>query len=262
MSIQPVELNYRHFAQAGGEPLIVLHGLLGSSRNWLTAGKGLAERYDVYAADLRNHGESPHAERMDYPALVADLGALLDRLGCERAHLMGHSLGGKVCMKFACEQPARVRSLCVLDIAAKAYPPHYAEAFAAMGRVDLASLRDRKEAEEVLKSASSSWAFRQFLLTNLVRDRERGGFRWQCNFEVRARTVDGLAGNPLTATDRYADATLLLTGGESDFVTAADIVQMRQHFPNLRHTELLGVSHNLHVEDTESFLAAYLAFQV
>src|SRR5688572_22853667 len=65
-----MQLNY--FSCGQGVPLIILHGLLGSSDNWATLSKKFSEHFKVFALDLRNHGASPHSERFDYPSMVDD----------------------------------------------------------------------------------------------------------------------------------------------------------------------------------------------
>ena len=99
-----------------GTPLVILHGLLGAGRNWQTIGSQMAEEFQVIAPDLRNHGQSPHSERMIYADLVEDVLALVRKL--ERpVHLLGHSLGGKVAMRAALAEPAAFASLTVVDMA-------------------------------------------------------------------------------------------------------------------------------------------------
>jgi len=110
-------LFHRDLGGAGKPALIVLHGLLGSSRNWQSTGSDLAARYQVWALDLRNHGRSPHEAEMSYEAMVADVIAWMDGQGIARAALMGHSMGGKVAMLLACRHPERVERLVVVDIA-------------------------------------------------------------------------------------------------------------------------------------------------
>lgn len=82
-----VSLFFRDLGGAGKPPLVLLHGLLGSSRNWLSAGGELAaskagggggDVFHVFALDLRNHGRSPHVEEMSYEAMVGDVVAWLD----------------------------------------------------------------------------------------------------------------------------------------------------------------------------------------
>ncbi len=94
-----------------------MHGLFGSSRNWSQLAEKFAEQYQVYVIDLRNHGDSPHAQRMDYPTMAADVSALMDTHKIQSATILGHSLGGKVAMWLALTQPECVRQLIVIDIA-------------------------------------------------------------------------------------------------------------------------------------------------
>src|SRR5262245_22188729 len=122
-SVKIVELFCRDWGGEGRPPLVVLHGLLGSSRNWQTAGGDLAKAgaAHVMALDLRNHGKSPHADVMSYDAMVADVLTWMDARGLTRVSLMGHSMGGKVAMALACRHPERVERLIVVDIAPRDY---------------------------------------------------------------------------------------------------------------------------------------------
>src|SRR5580692_6120080 len=103
-----VKLFHRDLGGAGHPPVVILHGMLGSSRNWQTVGADLAARRRVYALDLRNHGMSPHADSMGYAAMAADVAAWMDANGVGPAELVGHSMGGKVAMLLACREPRRV----------------------------------------------------------------------------------------------------------------------------------------------------------
>jgi len=139
-----MQLFHRDLGGVGRPPLVILHGLLGSSRNWQAVGADLAPGFHVFALDLRNHGRSPHADEMTYPAMVDDVLGWLDAQGLTRVTLMGHSLGGKVAMLLACRHPDRVERLVVVDIAPKDYPAHADRAeFAAMNALPLAALRSR-----------------------------------------------------------------------------------------------------------------------
>ena len=111
-----MKLFFREFGDSNLKPLVILHGLLGSSRNWQAAAAALGEHFHVFALDLRNHGESPHAFPHSYDAMLEDLEAFLDEQGLEKTTLIGHSMGGKVAMKFACSHSERVERLVVVDI--------------------------------------------------------------------------------------------------------------------------------------------------
>ncbi len=249
-----LKLHSLRFENPSAPPLIILHGLLGASRNWTTIGKALQGRFDVHALDLRNHGNSPHADTMRWSELTADLKRYLADHGLGEVYLMGHSLGGKVSMHFACAYPKLVKKLVILDIAAKPYPPYHDAEFRAMKRVPAGALTSRREAEELLKPLVPDWAMRQFLLTNLVSG--EFGYQWQINLEVLHASLQVLRQNSLKGADRYNGQTLLLVGGKSDFVADGDVQDMREWFPNLQLVKLPKAGHNLHVEDRKGFLQA------
>ena len=116
-----VNLHHTDLGGAGKPPMIVLHGMLGSSRNWLSTGRDLAKHFHVFAVDARNHGKSPHAPEMSYEVMVDDLVRWMDAQGLPKAVITGHSMGGKTAMLLACRHPERVERLVVVDIAPKDY---------------------------------------------------------------------------------------------------------------------------------------------
>jgi len=250
----PVTLNSLRYENPNAPAMVILHGLLGSSRNWTTIGRALQERYDVHILDLRNHGSSPHSETMRWAELIDDLSAYLETNGLNDIVLMGHSLGGKISMRFAALFPDMVSKLIVVDIAAKAYPPHLDLEFRAMKSIDLCELGNRKEAEKALEPLIDDWAHRQFLLTNLVRDKETGGFRWQVNVEALPANLPHMRMNPLLQEDRFEGPTLLVRGGDSWFIEDGDADEMLHWFPQLQEVTMPGVGHNVHVEDRKGFL--------
>ena len=244
------------FANPGAPVLVLLHGLLGSSRNWTTIGRALQERFDVHALDLRNHGQSPHAEAMRWSELCGDLEAYLECQGLSRIQLIGHSLGGKVAMRFACQFPEIVEKLVIVDIAAKAYPPYHDQEFRAMKAVAVGELGSRKEAEAALEPLVADWAMRQFLLTNLVRDEATGAFRWQANIQALHASLPHIRQNSLLATDRYHGPTLLVRGAKSDFIEDGDVEEMLHWFARLQAVVVPKAGHNVHVENRAGFLTA------
>ena len=238
--------------------MVVLHGLLGSSRNWLTTGGDLAARYHVMALDLRNHGKSPHADEMTYEAMVADVMAWMDAQGLGRVTLMGHSMGGKTAMLLACRHPERVERLIVVDIAPKDYlsNAHRTE-FAAMNELRLESLQSRGEAELRFEARVSDWAMRKFLTTNLERT-EAGGWRWQINLPALTAALPEIEGNPLADGDRFAGETLFIAGEKSRYVQAEDRAVIGRHFPQARIEVIAESGHNPHMETRAAFVAAVL----
>lgn len=252
----PLPLHSLRFENARAPKFVILHGLLGSSRNWTTIGKALQSDYDVHALDLRNHGNSPHADSMRWAEMLTDLKFYLETNSIEKCILMGHSLGGKVAMRFACEYPEIVEKLIIVDIAAKVYPPYHDAEFRAMKRITVGELSSRKEAEELLEPLVPDWAMRQFLLTNLVRDEQTGGFKWQVNLEDLHASLPHIRMNALSERDHYDGQAFLIIGGLSKFVEEGDLEAMRQWLPNVQSILVPNVGHNIHVEDRKGFLEA------
>ena len=232
--------------------MVILHGLLGASRNWVTIGKTLKTRFDVHLLDLRNHGNSPHADNMRWSELIADLQLYLESHALSDIILIGHSLGGKIAMKFACSYPEWVKKLIVIDIAAKTYSPYLDVEFRAMKRIPAGSLENRREAEELLKPLIPDWGMRQFIMTNLVRG--EFGLQWQVNLEVLHASLQVLRQNSLNTKDIFEGPSLLITGGKSDFVENDDVDAMRTWFPNLECRTLPKSGHNVHVDAREMFV--------
>jgi 4,5:9,10-diseco-3-hydroxy-5,9,17-trioxoandrosta-1(10),2-diene-4-oate hydrolase len=103
-----------HYQHAGnGRPLLLLHGLVGSAKNWNRNIGFLAQDASVYAVDLFNMGQSDRVPGLDAGlAATADrLAASMDALGLDQADIAAHSHGGAVAMMFAARHPGRVRRL-------------------------------------------------------------------------------------------------------------------------------------------------------
>jgi pimeloyl-ACP methyl ester carboxylesterase len=258
-----VQLAARVLGGSGCEPLVLLHGLLGSGRNWQTAGAGLAEAAggrNVWALDMRNHGKSPWAEPMSYDAMVADVLAWLDARGLGAVDLMGHSMGGKVAMLLACRHPRRVRRLVVVDIAPKDYLSHGHRAeFAAMNELRLEELRSRGEAELKMEGRVPDWAMRKFLTTNLERG-DDGTWRWAVNLPVLTASLPEVEANPLAAGERFGGPMLCVRGGRSRYVTDEDAAKLTEYFPAARIETIAAAGHNPHMETRAEFCAAVGAF--
>lgn len=235
--------------------MVVLHGMLGSSRNWQSAGRDLADTYHVLAPDLRNHGSSPQADGMTYADLMGDVVEWLDEQGIAQASLLGHSMGGKAAMLLACRHPKRVARLIVADIAPKDYfwVAHRVN-FAAMHELDLASLHSRAEAEVRLEARVPNWALRKFLATNLERT-DDGAWRWTINLPAITAALSALEKNSLEAGDRYDGPALFIAGGKSDYVGEEDQRAIRAHFPAARVAVVAESGHNPHMETREKFVA-------
>ncbi len=255
-----LQLFHRDFGGAGHPPLVVIHGLLGSSRNWQTVGAELAERRHVLALDLRNHGLSPHAEDHDFATMEADVLRWMDAQGIARAALMGHSMGGKVAMALACHRPERVERLVSVDIAPRDYDASKFKAIlAAMMAIEPETLASRAAAETQLAEVVKDWAMIKFLTTNLERG-EDGVFHWRVNVPAVSAELDEIAGNSLSPGDRYEGPALFVIGGYSRHVREEDRPEIAARFPQSRIITVAESGHNPHIEQRAAFVAAVAEF--
>lgn len=255
----PSTLAHSRFGDSG-PPLLILHGLLGSGRNWHSIAQALADRFQVVVLDLRNHGASPHADAMDYPAMAADLVALLDRWQWPQARIIGHSMGGKLAMYLAMAHAERITALLVADIAPAAYSPEpHIAVLDAMAAVPLADIRNRQDADACLAEWIPDRAMRLFLLQNLVAT--EGGYRWRVNLPAIRGNLPALsAPPPLQALPAYHGDVLFLAGEHSDYVRPQHYPAIGRCFPQARVRTIHGAGHWPHVEQPAAFIQAARAF--
>jgi esterase len=256
---QPAPAMRLHYQQLGhGPPVLLLHGLLGSLSNWLGVGRQLTARFTVFAVDLRNHGRSPHDDEMSYARMAEDLVEFLDDRGLASAHVLGHSMGGKVAMQLALSNPARVNRLIVADISPRAAADQHHEILEVLSSVDLGQFRSREALDAALAERLPDPQLRRFLLKN-VPPAEDGGLRWQpnlagirANYPQLAEAVRG--GRP------FAKPTLFLRGETSDYITENDLPQIRRLFPNAVSQVVKGAGHWLHADAPVEFIRRVLEF--
>jgi esterase len=253
-----LELAHDAFGQAG-PPVVILHGLLGSARNWTSIAKELAASHRVFAVDLRNHGRSPWAGTMSFDEMAGDVAAFIERQGLGPVTLIGHSLGGKVAMRLALTRPDLIERLVVVDVAPVAYAHTFGPLIEAMRRVDLSAVMRRSDAELQLHGAVPDAALRNFLLQNLVKI--DAGFVWRINLDALAANMDELLGFPTPAADAaYGEPALFIAGGRSHYVQPEHRPLIERLFPDAEHVVIADAGHWLHAERPAEFLAQVRQF--
>ena len=242
-----------------GPPIVILHGIFGSSDNWLTVSKTIAARgYRVFALDQRNHGQSPRAEDQSYTGMAADLREFLLDQQLENPILIGHSMGGKTVMQYAMDYRNTFSRLVVVDIAPKFYPVHHRDIIRALNAINLTTLTSRNEADAVLSQYEPLTAVRQFLLKNLFRD-EQGRFDWRINLPVIERELHGV-GDELTNPRIVTEPTLFIRGSESPYILDEDIPAINRIFPNARVETIVGAGHWVQAEKPVEFVETLMNF--
>ncbi|MEM7230974.1 MAG: alpha/beta fold hydrolase [Planctomycetota bacterium] len=240
-----------------GPPLVVLHGLLGSSRNWHVVGRELSKSFSVSIPDLRNHGESPHDPVHDIPSMARDVVEFLDAEGLDRIALVGHSMGGKVAMRLACDVPERLDRIAVVDIAPRDYGAGTGE-IAAMLAVDLDRVGSRRDADEQLSRTIDDEAMRLFLLSNLVREGDQ--YRWRPGLRAIEGGLSEIRGSPLAPDEQSDVEVLFVRGALSGFMVDSDAELISRHFRKARIETLEGSGHNPHFDERAKFVALVRAF--
>lgn len=243
-----MQLNYHRTGQ--GPALIILHGLFGTWENWGAQIKMLAEQYDVIAADLRNHGASPHSDELSYHLMAEDVIELMDKQQLDKVLLLGHSMGGKVAMQLAMDHPARVRKLIVADIAPVNYGRHHDDVFQGLFNVELEGLKSRSAADKQLAEHVEIPGVRAFLLKNLQRDKD-GNFGWKMNLEALHREYHEISAAPQQG--RYEGPTLFIKGGDSDYLKPEYAEAIQSRFPDASFKIIEGTGHWLHAEKPAAF---------
>jgi esterase len=222
-----MELFFREYG--AGQPLLILHGLFGSSDNWLTQAKILSAKYKVYTVDQRNHGLSPHDESFDYASMVDDLVEFIDHHQLKNLIVLGHSMGGKAAMNLAVAHPDKLEKLIVVDIAPRQYDLEHYVIVDGLKAIPIDTLASRNDADQILSAYVPEHDVRQFLLKNLQRKAE-GGFSWKINLSVIVQKLSNI-GLDLQFPGTFVKPTLFVRGAKSHYIRDEDRIHIKEVFP-------------------------------
>lgn len=251
-----LDLFYR--GSGNGQPLIILHGLFGLNDNWQSFSKQITENnIAVYAVDLRNHGSSPHDSVFDYDSMADDVFAFISKHDLQNVNIMGHSLGGKVAMKFALKHQDILKSLIVVDIAPRYYAPHHQQIIKALQAVDLDTVNTRKEAEHILSGYIDDAGVKMFLLKNLYWEGDR--LQWRFNLKVIAEKIESV-GERITSTEKFEGKTLFIKGEKSKYITDDDKSEILNLFPEAEIKTCANAGHWVHADNPECMLTTVRDF--
>lgn len=250
------KINFKSFGE--GDPVIIMHGLLGMLDNWHSFAKKLAKDYLVYIVDLRNHGKSFHSDEMNYKLMADDILGFMEKNGIPKATLLGHSMGGKVGMQFALDQPSMVSNLIVVDMAPIAYSGGHQEILDALLSVDIDNAEERADVENHLMSRIQSKPIVWFLMKNLSRKKE-GGFKWKANLESLNRNYREIL-QEISGQSPYEGDSLFIKGENSDYLNDRALPLIRELFPNFQRVEIEGAGHWVHADAPKATLKAVKQF--
>lgn len=264
-----MELFYRK--QGSGLPLVVVHGLYGSSDNWINIGKRLGEKHTVYMLDQRNHGRSPKSDSHTYDDMRNDLLEFFDKHSIEKAILLGHSMGGKVAMWFAADYPERIEKLVIADIAPKDYMLLKEDSqfylhqniLLAMQEIDFSVIKTRNDVDDYLAEKLDDGRIRQFLLKNVEKNKDTKSFQWRVNAEVLYDHLDEIVSgvNHQWLDDRTpitAYPVVFIRGLQSKYILDEDIIIIKEMYADARIVDIPEAGHWLHAEQPQKFMEAVM----
>ncbi len=243
-----MKLYFKTFGE--GRPLMILHGLFGSSDNWLSHAKEFAQHFKVYLIDLRNHGRSPHSNDFSYDAMAEDLLELIADENLRDVLLVGHSMGGKTILRFAQSHSFLIERMIVADMGVKSYKPHHDEIFKGLFAVDVENCASRKEAEERLSAFIAEESTRQFLLKNIYW-KEQGKLAWRFNLQA---LFDNRGEIILPLPDVQIETpTLFIRGELSNYIQETDFESILELVPQATFRTIDKTGHWVHAEAPETF---------
>ena len=220
----------------------------------MTFGKKIAESgFEVYILDQRNHGQSPHHYAFNYYALTEDLVEFCEQQGIESPIVLGHSMGGKVAMRYTLENPHDVSALIVVDTSMRTYVSHtyHRTLIDAMKSVDFSTVKSRAEVEDQLSGLIDSPRIRQFLLKNLFW-KEKDLLAWRINLDVIDLNLDSMYDGVFYSTI-FNKPALFVRGGKSDYIIEEDIPDIKKNFPNMDLATIDDGTHWVHADAPEDF---------
>ena len=246
-------------------PMVILHGLFGASDNWISVGRVLAEKRQVFLIDQRNHGKSPHSTDWDYNVMSNDLQEFLLEKNLANVIVLGHSMGGKTVMNFACNQPKNennnifnIEKLIVADIAPRAYPLHHKVILEGLLSIDLENIASRQAADQQLAKFVPENDTRSFLLKSLYRD-ENGKFAWRINIPIINEKIQGIM-NVLEQKHTFDNPALFVRGEKSNYIQEEDLPLIKNSFPNYELKTITDAGHWLHAEKPQEFIKIVTEF--
>jgi 3-oxoadipate enol-lactonase/2-succinyl-6-hydroxy-2,4-cyclohexadiene-1-carboxylate synthase len=250
--VNEVELAYDVIGE--GPPFVLLHGFTGSSLDWTDVVDDLATQRTIVTLDHRGHGESTNTgdeSSYTFSQLTDDFTAFAHEIGLAPFDLLGHSMGGVVAMRYALSHPECVRSLVLMDTAAR--PTTRNPAFFRTG-IDLVRAKGMSALYEVVNP---------FLGKNERADVRRG--RMRTKFEQMDATAFCALGEELLTYDSLLaelpriDVPTTVIVGEHDTALRDDADELAATIPDAELRVIPAAMHSPQEENREGWLEAVQA---
>lgn len=241
-----MKLNYRlrikdHLKET--TPIIMIHGLFGNLNNLGKIANNLSENNYIIQIDLRNHGQSPHAQSMTYIDMAQDIIELLDHLLIKKCIIIGHSMGGKVAMMICMLAAQRIHKAIIIDIAPIQYNMEkYNSIFNAIKCVNKFKITDKITAIRIMKQYISNISLILFLLKSFYQG------SWNFNFLYIENNYYNIGDWPIFST--WWGSILFIKGENSDYLHDKYICDIYHQFPKANFHNVPNAGHWVHYENS------------
>ncbi len=263
--VNGITLHYLDWGPADAPPVVLLHGITGHARVWDHLAARLVPGRRVLALDQRGHGDSDPAPDDDYRVgtMADDVAAFVGSLRIDRFTLLGHSMGGRIAIKYAADHAARLERLVIVDIGPD---------------INLAGLERVRDmmAQSPERIESEDWAVKYIRRANplqdldMLRERVRHGLKRLLEGELIWKYAKGLrdmmregrrdAVDLWEPLPRIPCPTLVVRGAESDILSAEVAKKMTERLPDGRVVEIAGAGHTVPADRPEEFVRQIRAF--
>jgi len=261
-----MKLFYRKYGS--GPPLIILHGLYGSSDNWVSVAKSISDKFTVILPDQRNHGLSPHSDTHDYDSMKEDLYELVMDLRLSRFFLAGHSMGGKTAVNFALNWPEKLYGLVIADISPFSEKYRFKEEskqnfriLDSMLSLKLSEITSRSDIESQLITMIGSEKVRGLIMKNLRREPDNS-FSWKINVSALLKNIDRILDPVDSGSADKKEITgfpvFFLKGENSDYIPESDFENIRKVFPAAEFIMVPLAGHWIHSDNPEAVRKCFL----
>ena len=245
--------NLYYEVEGAGEALVLIHGFLGNLRMWDFQAQALASSYRVIRCDMRGFGRST-TEHVEF-AYWADVAALFDHLGVDRAHIVGQSFGGSIALDLALAQPARVATLTSIAGGIGGYQPDLDPEEDSVPWSDMDRLWNEKKWAELAELETQTWVDGWGQRTNRVDRALRDSIKRDVLSTYEAENEEGLP-QPLEPppADRLGELTvpvLVMIGNLDEARSRAKAAHLVASVSDSRSIEVDGVAHMIQLETPE-----------
>jgi pimeloyl-ACP methyl ester carboxylesterase len=249
--------HYLDWGTRGLPPVVMLHGGAQTAHSFDEVAPPIARRHHVVCLDQRGHGDSDWAPRYRRADFVADVNALLDRLGWRTTSLVGMSLGGLNSIAFAAAHPDRVRALVVVDVVPSVAPEGREQIAKQLSVQEFASFDEAVEMAHRFNPRRTIENIRE-RLGHAMRAFPDGRWRYKFDPDMAAGTQD--LERLWADVRRIRCPTLLVRGAESPILTEEGTARFLSLVPGSRVAVVTGAGHSVMGDNPAGFLAAVAPF--